>query len=84
MINRIIQLAKAGYEINFASDPTGIQFSLRIGVARDGFSVKKMILFDELKMSVLPAEVIIMSHIEQLVGEVDRTLDEDFKDFKGE
>ena len=70
MTERIIELVAAGYKIKFGSGPFQTKHSLRITISKDGNSVKRMIFFDELKASCLPAETIILCHINKMLDEL--------------
>lgn len=70
MIERIIELVKAGYKIEFESEPFQTKCSLRVAVSKGENRVRRVILFDELNMSCLPAETIVLCHINNMLDEL--------------
>ena len=73
MIERIIELTRAGFKIEFEIDPweeTGIQ----VDVVKDGRRTRRIVSFDDINNARLPAEVIVMCAIEQMVNEINEYL----------
>lgn len=69
MIERIIELTKDGFKIDFSMSPS-VKSALQIVVIRDAHKMSQVIGFDQLNTSCLPPETVVMCHIEKMVNEI--------------